>query len=148
MDDAEIRVRSKSRFIYDRVEHCLLAHEKDGREIRESVEGEPNGGHYLGRAFIRTHSIDSDAGFSLNLHYRMDIRIVWAGRLRVTFRKLHGDIGHLATAVHSVVWIYAMRTERRAVNWIFRELWLLEAIGSAAETTTAFGLLAFWVGHL
>ena len=78
----------------------------------------------------------------------MDIRIGWAGRLRVTFRKLNGDIGHLATAVHSVVWIHAMRTERRAVNWIFRELWLLEAIGSAAETTTAFGLLAFWVGHL
>jgi hypothetical protein len=78
----------------------------------------------------------------------MDIRIARAGRCRVTFRELHGDIGHLATAVHSVVWIHAMRSEGRAVNWIFRELWLLEAIGSAAEATTAFGLLAFRVGHL
>ena len=77
----------------------------------------------------------------------MDIRIALALELRVTSRKSYGNIGHLATAVHSVVWIHAMRTERRTVNWIFRELWLLEAIGSTAETTTAFGLLAFWVGH-
>jgi len=60
---------------------------------------------------------------------------------------LDRSVDHLTSAVHSVVRIDAVWTERSAVHGIFRELWLFEAIGSSAETTATFGLLTFWISH-
>lgn len=60
---------------------------------------------------------------------------------------LYRNVDHLTSAVHSVVRIDAVWTERTAVHGIFRELWLFEAIGSSAETTATFGLLTFWISH-
>lgn len=61
--------------------------------------------------------------------------------------KLERSIDHLTTAIHSVVWIHAVRAKRSAIHRIFGELRLFETISPAAEPTATFGLLAFWIGH-
>ena len=60
---------------------------------------------------------------------------------------LEGSIDHLTTAIHSVVWIYAVRPKRSAIHRILGELRLLEAVSPATGPAAALGLLAFWIGH-
>lgn len=62
-------------------------------------------------------------------------------------RRLYFDIQHLATAIHAVGRIDAMRAEASTILWIFRELRKFETNGTAALAAALLGLFAFWLCH-
>ena len=57
------------------------------------------------------------------------------------------DVEHLATAIHAVFGIHAMRPEGAAIGRILGELWSFESIGRTTVGAAAFGLFAFRIGH-
>ncbi len=57
------------------------------------------------------------------------------------------DIENLTAAIHSIVWIDAVRAECGSVSWIKGDFRCLETIGTAALGAALFGLFSFWNCH-
>jgi hypothetical protein len=57
------------------------------------------------------------------------------------------DVQHLPAAIEAGLGIHAMGPEKGAIGRVFGELRRYESVGGPPIGATAFGLLAFWIGH-